>query len=130
VLSDRMGISLRALAPRLHLSVASLFGYRSGKIPISAKAWSKLERVESEVLKQGDPARFAGNDGNPKDIPVPKWDDPSTLRDEPWDKIAICAEMGDVDSRIHLMERALAGLEAQAAMIRHDLNRLKTELKP
>jgi hypothetical protein len=30
----------------LGLSVASLFGYRSGSIKISPKAWSKLERAE------------------------------------------------------------------------------------
>ena len=37
---------MRGLAPELGLSVASLFGYRNGKIPISNKGWSKLERVE------------------------------------------------------------------------------------
>ena len=30
------------------ISVPSLFGYRSGKIPISGKAWSKLEQAESQ----------------------------------------------------------------------------------
>lgn len=38
---------MRGLAPKLGLSVASLFGYRSGKIPISIKAWSKLEHLEA-----------------------------------------------------------------------------------
>ena len=28
------------------LSIASLFGYRNGTIPISTKAWSKLEQAE------------------------------------------------------------------------------------
>lgn len=43
-----MGISLRALAPAMGISVPSLFGYRSGKIPISGKAWSKLDHTEKE----------------------------------------------------------------------------------
>lgn len=47
-LAAREGISLRGLAPRLGLSVASLFGYRNGSIPISQKAWKKLEQAESE----------------------------------------------------------------------------------
>lgn len=41
-----MRVSLRALAPAMGLSVASLFGYRNGSIRISAKAWQKLEQAE------------------------------------------------------------------------------------
>ena len=41
-----MDVSLRALAPVIGISVPSLFGYRSGAIPISPKAWSKLEQAE------------------------------------------------------------------------------------
>lgn len=51
---------MRALAPAMGISVPSLFGYRSGKIPISAKAWSKLERFESPpkppAISDDDPA--------------------------------------------------------------------------
>lgn len=40
---------MRELAPMMGLSQASLFGYRSGKIPVSRKAWSKLEAVERQA---------------------------------------------------------------------------------
>lgn len=43
----QLGVSLRSLAPLIGISVASLFGYRSGSIQISPKAWSKLERQEN-----------------------------------------------------------------------------------
>lgn len=33
----------------MDLSVASLFGYRNGSIPVSAKAWSKLEQCEAKA---------------------------------------------------------------------------------
>jgi hypothetical protein len=65
-LAARMGISLRALAPSIGLSVASLFGYRNGKIPISAKGWSKLEQLEMEVQKRADAAKIAQSKANPK----------------------------------------------------------------
>lgn len=59
-------ISLRELAPILGISQASLFGYRSGKIPISAKAWSKLEAIEANLEEPKDSSRsglaFEGSD--------------------------------------------------------------------
>jgi len=45
-LAEIRRVSLRELAPLMGLSVASLFGYRSGAIPISNKAWRKLEEAE------------------------------------------------------------------------------------
>lgn len=37
----------------MDLSVASLFGYRSGSIKLSNKAWGKLEQCEAELSKAG-----------------------------------------------------------------------------
>jgi hypothetical protein len=124
-----MGISLRSLAPRLGLSVASLFGYRSGKIPISAKAWSKLERAEQEAKRARREAAFAEKEGKLNEFPVPKWDDPSNLKDAPWGQTQEQPVPHDLEARIRLLEVALSGLEAQAAMIRQDLCRLKNEFK-
>ena len=50
--------------------------YRSGKYPISSKAWRKLEAAERAAgIHQGttaDDAAFAGNEANPKDFsPTP-----------------------------------------------------------
>lgn len=46
VLAKKLKVSLRELAPIMELSVASLFGYRSGAIALSVKAWRKLEAAE------------------------------------------------------------------------------------
>jgi hypothetical protein len=61
-LAAERGISLRALAPAMGLSVASLFGYRNGSIPISRKAWAKLEQAE-----RGDLDKDAASAGAPED---------------------------------------------------------------
>jgi hypothetical protein len=44
------------------LSVASVFGYRNGTIPISPKGWSKLEQAE-RLVGRGN----AESSANPKD---------------------------------------------------------------
>lgn len=46
MLAKNLRVSLRELAPIMELSVASLFGYRSGAIRLSVKAWRKLEAAE------------------------------------------------------------------------------------
>jgi len=48
-LSNEYGCSLRELAPKIGVSEATLFGARSGKIPISLKTWSKLEHAEESL---------------------------------------------------------------------------------
>jgi hypothetical protein len=71
-LALELGVSLRQLAPLLDLSVASLFGYRSGKIPISNKAWSKLERKEpthEDLPKISQNAKSLTKPNNPKSAP-------------------------------------------------------------
>jgi hypothetical protein len=49
VLAKRLGVPMRHLGHKLDLSPAMLFGYRSGKYAISAKAWAKLERAEAAL---------------------------------------------------------------------------------
>ena len=66
ILAARLGVSLRGLAPRMGLSVASLFGYRNGSIPISTKGWGKLEHLERSA-GLGAPAKYAAWSTNPKE---------------------------------------------------------------
>lgn len=49
-LASALKISLRDLAERIGISQAMLFAYRTGKQPISLKAWRKLEAAESGLL--------------------------------------------------------------------------------
>ncbi len=48
-LAYKLRITLRELGPVIGMSTASLFGYRSGKIPLSSKAWGKLEAAEKKA---------------------------------------------------------------------------------
>ncbi|MDR1282213.1 MAG: hypothetical protein LBK99_15540 [Opitutaceae bacterium] len=45
-LAHHLGIRIAELTDRLNLSRDSLMGYRTGRYPISAKAWRKLESAE------------------------------------------------------------------------------------
>ncbi len=47
-LAEKLGLPLRELGDRIGVSTAMLFAYRSGKNPISVKAWKKLEQAELE----------------------------------------------------------------------------------
>lgn len=62
-LADSLGISLRELAVKMGLSKASFFGYRAGTIPLSRKAWAKLEEAE----RQAKPAPVLREDGRELD---------------------------------------------------------------
>jgi hypothetical protein len=46
LLADHFRVPVAALADKIGISERMLFGYRSGKYPISAKAWRKLEAAE------------------------------------------------------------------------------------
>lgn len=46
VLAEKRGVLLRDLPAELGFSERMLFGYRSGKYPISSKAWRKLAAAE------------------------------------------------------------------------------------
>ena len=48
-LAEKLSLPLRELGDRIGVSTAMLFAYRSGKNPISVKAWRKLEQAEREV---------------------------------------------------------------------------------
>jgi hypothetical protein len=47
----KIGCNVEDLCDKLDLSRSSLFSYRTGKRPISSKAWAKLEKLESEIRK-------------------------------------------------------------------------------
>ena len=49
ILSERLGVSLRDLAPLIGISQAMLFGYRTGKYSPSNKAFGKLLALESSI---------------------------------------------------------------------------------
>ena len=83
-----MKVSLRELVPIIKLSTGAFFGYRNGKMTVSAKAWRKLELVEhlagieTELSREND--HNAGEhlalrlqrqrpDGSTRMIPVIGW---------------------------------------------------------
>lgn len=59
-LAESLGVSLRQLGPEIGISTASLFGYRSGKMPITNKALAKVRKAV-EAVKQG-------KEGNGRDL--------------------------------------------------------------
>lgn len=71
-LAEKLGISLRILAPVMDISVASLFGYRNGSIPVSKKAWSKLERSEIAAGLHPPVDDIAESSINPNNTAPPK----------------------------------------------------------
>lgn len=69
LLAKELNVSLRNLAPIIGISSASLFGYRSGNIAISSKAWSKLEYAEHKAGVEssvGEDAVSYGKANNPR----------------------------------------------------------------
>jgi hypothetical protein len=56
VLALALGIDLGELATRLDMGRASFFSYRTGKRPISGKAWAKLEAAETAagIIPEGE----------------------------------------------------------------------------
>lgn len=67
-LADRLGVTLKELTDVLGISTDSLFGYRTGRLPISAKAWRKLRNAEAKAGLISDPnltpppaPKFSGN---------------------------------------------------------------------
>ena len=51
MLASKKGVSLRKLAEMLGISHAAMFGYRSGRQPVSKRAWFKLEQFERELSR-------------------------------------------------------------------------------
>ena len=73
-LAALLGCYLRDLPAKIGISERSMFGYRAGKYPVTAKALRKLEAAERAAgIHQGDPAGeagIAGSSGKPKDYPA------------------------------------------------------------
>jgi hypothetical protein len=59
-LAEKLGVSLRDLGPKLEMSTAMLFGYRSGSNLISVKAWKKLEQAEIRAGLRPEDEPFVG----------------------------------------------------------------------
>jgi hypothetical protein len=123
-----MGVSLRQMAPLMNLSVASLFGYRAGKLKISNKAWSKLERCEKPFQKVDKSPESAGISGEPNLVSIPKMvTDSSVLRED----VAEYKVRRRVDPpfkecpRIVMMERSIDVMSAQLELMREQLKQLK-----
>lgn len=60
LLSERLGVSLRDLAPIIGISQAMLFGYRTGKYSPSNKALGKLMALEAKVEPESSPENMRG----------------------------------------------------------------------
>ena len=119
-LAATLRISLRDLAPRIGLSVASLFGYRSGSLKISPKAWGKLEQAEKseqaagigekkpgDVIRSGEVKEFPS--GTENNLPVPQG------------AYATAKEVHDLRDQVARLERMMLRLldAQQAAEDRH-----------
>lgn len=91
-LAYKLRLSLRELAPKLGLSAGSFFGYRTGRVPLSAKAWRKLEDVERSVAMSDHSA-----------------ESPAVVCEEPAD---YGRSIVDITKRLQRMEAMLARLLA------------------
>ncbi|WP_457795381.1 helix-turn-helix domain-containing protein [Horticoccus sp. 23ND18S-11] len=63
-MAEKIGLPLRELGERIGISTAMLFAYRSGKNPISVKAWKKLEQAERAGGLSPAPSFDATTDGD------------------------------------------------------------------
>jgi hypothetical protein len=78
-LALRAGCLLKELPAKLGISERAMFGYRSGKYPVTAKALRKLEAAERAVGL----ALIAGSSVNPNEPGVRETThDPYAVRDE------------------------------------------------
>ncbi len=83
-LSLILGVNLSDLPEKIGVSNSMFHAYRSGKYPISAKAWAKLEAAERAAGIGNGQSANAENYGNPNIPPATglKYDDESIVRDE------------------------------------------------
>lgn len=118
-LAAALNVSIRELAERIGISQAMLFAYRSGKNPISEKAWRKLEEAEeaaknksTQIFHYAPMGEYQSAVGEPRAVynkkpervPFPQWWDrmPKSARD-------LEAALPHVHARLRL-----------AAIIRHE----------
>jgi hypothetical protein len=57
-LSVRWGTTLKGAGERIGLSSSSLFAYKKGRLPISDKAWAKLEAAERSLAVEESPQEW------------------------------------------------------------------------
>lgn len=69
-LAEKLGVTLKELTGVLGFSTDSLFGYRTGRLPISAKAWRKLRNAEHQAGLISDPNQTQiGGSNFPRNTP-------------------------------------------------------------
>lgn len=103
-LAARLGVLLRDLPAQLGFSPRMLYGYRSGKYPITAKAWRKLEAAERAAGITAEPPTAGGHSATPAPTPGR---DPASPPPPP-------------DQALHSLARLTARLDAIEALL-HDL---------
>ena len=69
-LASVLGCYLRDLPAKIGISERSMFGYRAGKYPVTAKALRKLEAAEQAAGISAAKPKFAVREANPKDLPT------------------------------------------------------------
>jgi ribosome-binding protein aMBF1 (putative translation factor) len=108
VLASNLGINLSDLPAKIGVSNSMFHAYRSGKYPISEKAWSKLERCEQAAGINGEGTQSAQSSAKPEEAGI---GDPAQ---------SACAEtpMGradqfpDLGKMMEVLERIAVALEA------------------
>ena len=92
-------LSQRELALKLDLSGGSYFGYRTGRIRITNKAWAKLEAAEATAAIEVGKVPIAKSEGNPKEISAGEERNPG-----------VEVRLAAVESRLASLEGTLAAL--------------------
>jgi hypothetical protein len=76
-LAANLGVKMREIPAKMGISERMLYGYRSGKYPVTAKAWAALERAERSagIMLEPPAAQVppAGNEvrsSDPKELPA------------------------------------------------------------
>jgi hypothetical protein len=115
-LAARLGCYLRDLPAKIGISERSMFGYRAGKYPVTAKALRKLEAAERlagiSPPGQAAAAENAGSSGNPKNpdaVPGKKFLVDSTLFPDstPEDLESTRQELAQMASRVAALQARL-----------------------
>lgn len=94
-----------------------VFAYRSGKNPISNKAWLKLEEAEKKVAaEKGEQPQFEQSSANPKDASVcenPDFLESTILREE----------ATPYRTPVQILEERVTKMEATLRSMQEALNR-------